>query len=716
MEQAASPEDLRAIASFVRWGGSRINDRLTAARRRAAGGAREEWRKLTRRTPKTTAHWSISTSWAAFIAESSMTTEILRRSNLPGLQYYRVLNDRLLEQWQRREADMTRTALMNLCRCGNPDDLDGLFVIADNIVIQHDRPDKTVIQDWQSGASDSAGVAHQNSDEIITLFIQMQGQELTPETAAKLIRLLKDFLTEAPLWTLQTPDQIQRKVLSWQRDQRLRGVPDPRLRSDLDWIGKFLQFLHDRGSIAKLPSVRVRLGVTVSRLFENLGEARTILPLGGAILFGIIFWLLSVVHVGPERHLPPLLYLADGLASGGLVGDRVFTGPVAGGVVVGATALALLSGIKYPRRTQILVEGLPWALLAGWSISWPWGDLLSLRMAVAVGLLIGMGLLFLLTKTVEFNVELWAGFQLMPVWLVMTSCLVFLPRLSMFGPTEPFAALIFAVLVCAYVALHEVNRGELSVVFRHQTEMEELAEIDLATTGYRIEGSSGIRPHGFGLALAVSLQQFAWVIAATATHRQLTPLTGALVSIGAYCIAVIVWTVFIIQRRCSPAGWAKMLNTRSQVLGQEYSGQQLLSVLAAIQRKLIRREALAQIVLIAAACALLYRFRIPGTQLPLALPLIFGSVVCAEQGLRVVSQLYSFLFLRAPGAAAAIDLPQAEDDEAATRNSRIAMILQRRLTRIFAAVIAFITFSSAVVDTTNVWKAVGEWITHLFGH
>ena len=253
----------------------------------------------------------------------------------------------------------------------------------------------------------------------------------------------------------------------------------------------------------------------------------------------------------------------------------------------------------------------------------------SLRMAVAVGLLIGMGLLFLLTKTVEFNVELWAGFQLMPVWLVMTSCLVFLPRLSMFGPTESFAALIFAVLVCAYVALHEVNRGELSVVFRHQTEMEELAEIDLATTGYRIEGSSGIRPHGFGLALAVSLQQFAWVIAATATHRQLTPLTGALVSIGAYCIAVIVWTVFIIQRRCSPAGWAKMLNTRSQVLGQEYSGQQLLSVLAAIQRKLIRREALAQIVLIAAACALLYRFRIPGTQLPLALPLIFWlSCLC----------------------------------------------------------------------------------------
>ena len=33
VEQAASPEDLRAIASFVRWGGSRTNDRLTAARR-----------------------------------------------------------------------------------------------------------------------------------------------------------------------------------------------------------------------------------------------------------------------------------------------------------------------------------------------------------------------------------------------------------------------------------------------------------------------------------------------------------------------------------------------------------------------------------------------------------------------------------------------------------------------------------------------------------
>lgn len=713
---AASPEDLRAIADFIRSAGSRMHGKLTAARRQADGGAQEEWSKLAPRTPRAVAWWSISTAWAAFIAESKITTEVLRRSNLPALQYYRVLNDRLLEQWRRCEADMASTSLMNLCRCWDPDGLDGLFVIADNLVVQHKRPDRTAIPDWQPSASDSAGVALQNVDDIIALFVQSQGQELMPDTAAKLIRLLKDFLTEAPLWTLQTPERIQRKVLGWQRDQRLRGIPDRRLRFDSDWIGKFLQFLNDRGLIAKLPSAPVRFRVTVSHLFENLGEARTILPLGGAVLFGIIFWLLSAVHLGPSRHLPPLLYLADGLASGGLVGDRAFTGPVAGGIIAGAAALALLSGLQYPRRAQILAAGLPWALLAAWSISWPWGDVLSLRMAAAVGLLIGMGLLLLLTMAVEFNVELWAGFRLMPLWLVVTSCLIFLPRLSMFGSGEPFTALVFAVLVCAYVVLHKVNRDELSVIFRHQKVLEELAEADLAVTAYRIEGSGGTRPHGFGLALAMSLQQLAWVIAATTTHRPLTALVGALVSIGAYCFAVIVWTVFTIQRRCSAAGWMNMLNTRSQVLGQEYGNQQLPSVLAAIQRKLIRRETITQVVLIATACALLYRFFIPGTRLPLALPLIFGAVVCAEQGLRLLSQLYSFLFLRAPAAAAAIDLPPVDDDEAAIRNSRMARVLRRRLTRIFAAVIAFITFSSAVVDATNVWKAVGEWIGHLFGH
>jgi hypothetical protein len=239
----------------------------------------------------------------------------------------------------------------------------------------------------------------------------------------------------------------------------------------------------------------------------------------------------------------------------------------------------------------------------------------------------------------------------------------------------------------------------------------------LAISGQSIEASCGSRPHGLALALALALQQLASVISVQIFHRTLGFAVTEAVAVTAYGLAVAGWIGLTMQRRCSVRAWRIRLNSMHQILGEEYGDRDLGAVLVALRRRLVVPEIFAQCLLLAIPIWLFWDFRLAGTNLPVGLLLVFGAVVLAEQGARALSLLYAFLLLRAPVLQAPIDLPPAEDpdDQRASRGYRVFRILRRRLTRVFTAAIAFITFSAALLDATHVWHVVGQWIIHFFG-
>lgn len=714
-DEALLLEDLRGIEKLAVQMRQSLIKGHDDAQRRASSGAAQAWSKIRERSPRRTAGWTMDAARVQFIKERELIKETLRRSNLPVLQYLRVLNDRILEQWQRCEAEMSREVLTNLAHSWHPDGMDAVFAVADNIVTVDTKPRRSV-QDWQVSASDVPASPHRHSDELVLVFVRRVDTTLTDSERAHLLRILKDFLAGAPLTMLQTSEQIAKRMLDWQTEQRQRQVPTRLIRADLDWVGKFLGFLRDRGAIGELPTVRVRAKAVFGRLVRNLAEYRTVLPLLGALAFAAVFAMLSTVTPGRQLDLPPLATLADALMSGGLLSAGALTGPIAAALVAQAVGLAMLHShcdCQLGPAVRLNFAIPPLLAFIAVTVSWPWGHVLSTEMLVAVLLAVGIALLFMFTASVTFQLELWANLELLPVWICGTTSLVFLPELIRLGDARP--ALVqasFAVLVLAYVCVQQLNRAHLRVRFRHMPNLETLKDSELAVSEYAIAGSPGIRAHGVGLGLAVSTLLAADLGSQALADRPLDTVAAAVLSIAAYLAGLAIWTVLTINRRCAPAAWSRKLNSMSQILDPAYGQRLLPAVLTTARRRLLTVELSVQTTLVVACCAVLWGHRIAPSTLPLGLLVAFGAAVLAELGRRVLRQLYSLLFLRTAAVPAAIDLPtvdEEDEDETGRRGSTMWRTLRRRAAKTLGGAIAIVTLCAALVDTATIWELINKW-------
>ena len=705
--------ELRDMTTTIR---RTVSRRLNDAESRAGRGDRAAYDRISNRTPRQIADWTMTTAQAQFHKERTIISESLRRSNTPGLQQLRSLNDQILQLWARTEAETAKAMLRGLARSWYLPNLDDVFTIADHLA-PSTAPRNRVAEDWTEMATDAADSSQQRGDSLITAFLAEVDAELdSDEKKARVAILLRDFLAGAPLAMLQAPEQIAMRLMEWRTLQYQRQRPPSVVRTDQWWISRFLKFLRSRGAIAKLPSAAASMRASIGRIVHNLGEKRTLIPSASAVLFAAVLALLAGIHVGPAATFSPLMSLADALFSGGLLESRSLLGPVIVGAVV---AVTIMGSVPYlfsaaTRSGRLNLAFPPLVAAALWAVRPPWHDVLSMPMLIALAIAVGIVWLFVTATGIEYQLELWANLQLLPAWLCAVVLLVYLPRLRDMGPQQPGYVLgTFAVAALVGLALYQLNRAKLLVQFRHLGSVRAIGDAELAVTEYRIEGTSGARPHGYAILLALLSQPLLQVGTRLIAHRLVSADTGAMVAVGVYLVVVLVVSFRTIKRRCSVPAWSEKINANRQVLHSSLRDRNLPRVLARSRAKLTTVEVLTQAALVAGACVLTWQYRVPGTFLPIALPLCLGAAIASEQGRLLITQLRGVLLLRANPTAAAVDLPpirhkrkDEEDDEPVP----VWRTLGKRVLLIVSTVIGILVVLASILDTTTFWDAVRGWV------
>jgi hypothetical protein len=714
--RSSSRDDLLALLTHVEEIDRNLRARRTTllnANGSGAGSLADAQRRA-ERTCRSVAHWSIRVAWATFIKDRDVIERSLRGAAMPSSQYFRVLTDRLLQRWQAVDAEMASSTLANLVASGQPAALDGLYTLRDNYqateMVQRERK-----VDWEASPSDTSTETRRTLDRLIEEFLRHQSLEVSDDLdEARLVRVFRDFLSSAPLSTLQTPVQIHQRVLGWLADQRLRGVPDRRWRADLVWVQRFVAFMHERGAVATLPGPSTRLWVSLQRLRNNLAEFRTQVPvIVGVALVGL-YLVLSPLRVGPPWDLPTGVRLLDSLIAGGLLTSRAFVGPVAAGLTVGF----LLAGLLRPRSSQetrsglLVLSAVPFVGLALWTIDWPLGDPVSWRTGTAVAALAGMTLLFVLSMTALTNLELWSSVRLLPLWLSYCAAFVFLPTLVQIGSLPlVLTTVAFGFVVVGLMLLRLINTTEIAVtsLAGHQTEQAE-PQPSLVGSAYRIEGTVNPTVYLVALTLAFSIQQIVEFIVVAAGYPRLTFITSTVVATVAFGLALVVLTWRVVSRRCSPRAWRKRLNEARQTLDASYADQDLANVLRSIAKRVLARESVAQVALIGGVTAALWGRKVPGLDLPPALLLIVGAALFASQSRAFGQSMFELLVLRTPSAPPVLDLPIVLEDEGAdvSRARRLLRYLRRRLGRIVVGAIALFGVSAKLVDAVEVGQLIAR--------
>ena len=712
-DEALMESDLNEIEEIVHAARVEVTKRLNSAESRAGRGDRAAFNRISNRTPRQIADWTMTIAQAQFHKERSILSESLRRSNTPGLQQLRSLNDQLMHLWARTEAEMAKDMLRGLARCWYLPSLDPVFTMADHLAPTPGSTPRSA-ENWTvSAATDVSESSQQRGDSLIAAFLGEVDQELdSDEKKARVAMLLRDFLAGAPLAMLQAPEQIALRLLEWRNVQDQRQRPPSVVRADQWWLSRFLRFLRDRGAIAELPSAAANLRASIGRLVRNLGEKRTLIPTASAVLFAAVLALVARIHVGPAASFTPLLSLGDALFSGGLLESRSILGPIIVGAVVPITIMGSVpylfnSASKSGRLNLALIPLITCAL---WAVRPPWGDPLSLRMLFAIAVAIGIVWLFVTASSIEYQLELWANLQLLPAWLCAVVLLAYLPRIGAMGPADArYVVGAFAGATLVGVALYPVNRAKLLVQFRHVGSVRAIGDAELAVTEYRIEGTSGARPHGYAILLALLSQPLLQVGVQLTAHRPVSADVGAVVAVAVYLTVILIVTFRTIKRRCSVPAWSVKINANSQVLHSGLKDRNLAGVLAAARWRLTAIEVLAQTALVLVACWLTWGYRVPGTFLPIALPLILGAAVAAEQGRVLLNQLRGVLLLRANPTAAAVDLPPVRADKDDDEPVPVWRALGKRVLLIVSTAIGILVVLASILDTTTFWDTVRGW-------
>jgi hypothetical protein len=213
-----------------------------------------------------------------------------------------------------------------------------------------------------------------------------------------------------------------------------------------------------------------------------------------------------------------------------------------------------------------------------------------------------------------------------------------------------------------------------------------------------------------GLILALLSQPVAQVFWLVADQEQLPRSTAIAISVCAYLAVVLTLSFRTARRRCSAVAWGKKINEMSQVLHSGSDGATLEQVLRFNRIRLTIVDSATQTVLVLLAVGLTWMSTVPGTLLPIALPLVFGAAILAEQGRTVWQQLRGVLVLRTSVVPTADDLPPARHDDTDAREMSTWKKVSRRFLQIALTVIALLWILASILDGSTVWEAVRGWL------
>jgi hypothetical protein len=709
-----SRNELLELAAFV---GSWVDNirrwhRTGVAEWRMGNRDRSRLAALLVRSPRAAGHWAIKLAWASYLNDRQAIEDGLRRSGLPASRYFRVLTDRLLGRWQRAEAELVPSALSAVIWSRRPEYVEALFLLQDNYLpAPKGSPAPAPALEWRSSPFDTRPDQTRRDDSLIEHFVRYQFPDQADEHAeAQLIRVLSDFLGASPLSILQTSVQIQQRIHEWVSDQRLRGVPERRWRADLEWVKRFVRFLHKRGVVPSYPGVGVWLRVSLQQVRSNLSELRTFLPAVAAAGLVAVLGLLSQVRVRPPTDLPVPVRLLDALVAGGLLSTGALVGPAVAAVAIGSLLVASADGgfrSSWAPRMRLLAAAALVAT-APWVIPWPTDDPRLVGALLTLLVMLGIAATFVLSLGMVISLELWAGLQLASLWLCYSVLAAFVPAvIALAGTPVVETVVVFGVAAAVLTASWVIGRTEVSAVsLGTASGPDRPTDGRLVGSTYRVRGAVDFTTYLVAVAMAYSAQQIAAVLpgpsGSSSTVAIVTPF-------GAYMATILVQVIRVNRRRCSPVAWNLRLSRAGQV-PDPTSGTPLPVRLRNARRRSTAIEVSANLAALGIAVGIMRDAWIPGVQLPAALLVVVAAALLAGQGRILVRSLLDLFVLRTPLTAAIVDLPPVPDPPERTprRRSGAWWFVRRRAIQLTAAVVFLLGLLAKVADAVELGKYVAD--------
>lgn len=671
------------------------------------------------RTPLQIASWTVKLSWAGFIEESDRLRHRTFGSNCSPAESYRLIYDNTLAYWDRVAAELPKEMLRNLLLADAPESLDDIFRLADNRddgVMENGSAQGEGGSIFEWAGSPCHGYVRDNvpdqADLLIGGFVSQVdvglSKTLTPEAAR---RLLKEFLTESPLTTLQTPLRIQTSLERWFVREGNVGLTTQRRRVNRKWIREFLIYLCRRSVIGPLPDFRHQAATLINRFAKAMSEAKTAISVIGCCVFIIAFLLLSFVTFPGMSPLDgEYVSLFEALIFGGLLNKGAITALGFGSLILSSS----VSGTLFPRRvTSVKGVGLDAHLALLFQVLFVFllvqrsGGAEGFVSTLLLGILVLGALLFSrIAQSVTWGIENATGVSLVGIWLCYTSLIVAMPIVltgeAMVISIGIAAALFLIVVWWRGVGCIDVVLGSTRIIDVHMNREEINSCVVIGSNG-------GIAAHVFGLLLAISGYEFFNVLLQGGVFGYRVGVISQYLAIGMYLFAIVAFTAVVIGNRLSLHGWVGRLNSNRQYVVGADSAPELDAFLTRSRNKLILMETVFVSLIVIIPCWIFKDQTYGITGFPSALLLVFFVALGAHYGRDVFIQLYKLIFCRSVVGHEILNMSRIKSDELGMDWwDKVNDLLRNRMSLILAILIIVVQALTLIVRGWDLIRAVGS--------
>jgi len=635
--------------------------------------------QLMGRTSKNIAHTTIGVSWINFLRETERIRNRAAHQTLNPLDFNRIVCDEILEEWERVECQMPAFVLYNLFRADQPELLEDIYFYQNNKVSgkNENLPDCEFGNIWDNSFKskpDESFNVESNEKRLIAQFVESHLEDMNHSFVIEsLQQLLEDFTTLFPINTLQSPDKIHTALKSWYKTEIRRGIAKKRRKINHIWLKKFLIFLNVRKVIAPLPTLRNRFKSAITVFFNNLSDMKTSIPLAQALLWGLLFVLITILgDWGVTRQFHGVFHHMDNLLFGGLFGKGIITAPAFGAIVL---TLIITNNISLAIVIYVFIILCSW-----WITDWHVGDWSIVKGIQSLLFFSASTYIAFMTYRITDNTDKLTGIFLPFIWIIYASLFVFMPTIiPYFSNTFWF----WIVLISIYLVWEgKINIDEFVFASSHLQGSTVSMKSETLRSCRKVKGSCGARPHVYALILSWFVFQGLLLIQQEIGGIQFPVKIFFIISVFSYYTISIFITVGVMKKRFSLNLWKENLTQKREVLIDGTSEKELKELnleeeLKKVYRSFLAKEISFQTVLLFTAIFFLYPMVLPSTQFPLVLVVVFLVYLIGDLLYKTAGQLYSVLITRAPMSYEALDLSTIrEPEEDASLLGRIREILE----------------------------------------
>lgn len=543
------------------------------------------------------AYWTIQNIWSDFLSEKERIEHIINNSARNILDYNRLVSEKISEEWDKRENEISKAILINLFLSEDIERLDGLFIYEDNKELYHIFS-KTKIE-WDLFLENKNEHKNHkfNSDEILVKeFINLHVDDLDEAfSKGSLKQTLMNFIMQSPISSLQSTDKIQIAFERWYDKEVLEGVSKKRRQLNHAWLKIFLIFLYERNYIASLPGLKHEFKSIFIKVYKNIQDVKTLFPLFEIMILSV--FIILFVNFGKwikPKSLTGEYYYIDLLLCGGLLSK---------GVIISPALLAITSAnlVTLDKRNTLLTY--LFAICIGIWFIWDGATFLSiLKLILLLALILYSTNYFV--RSVEY-IENVIGISLVSVWICYCILFGLIPQMLLLSK-ESITTILISLI---FIIWHQfINTKEFILFSTHVDKSSLQMKNENIRTNICVKGSTGFRPHFYALI-------FSFLVHSSVSIFFSNNNILFLLSIVIYFLTLILMNYHIIELRFSFDGWRKRLFEKRQLLinGDNFDDLQVLDLLRELKTTKItflKRELIFQIILFLFAIIILHNSKL----------------------------------------------------------------------------------------------------------